>query len=170
MTVERDPREIDEEFARMLQGEGVRLEPLSAPRELAESERGLPRTFSADEPEDHTESEASARQRARAAHPSAGAGTVAHPWRGSDRDPEVDDEEILYGDFVAPDPDLPTPSNRSLWGWTGLICGLVVVIASAMSPVVTSGWAWLGAGIAIGSLISLLAQAPRRREGDGAEV
>lgn len=174
MSRDRDDRDVDEEFARLLEGEGVRLDRCSAPHELPESERRAAaiRRASADPADVADEGpSASARERARAAHPSAGAHPSRHVWRGGDRDPDLTDDEVIYGDFEAPDPDLAPASSKALWSWTGLLCGIAIMFAVVFIPVLSGMWAGIGAGIAIVSLVSLLSQAPRRpRGGDGAEV
>lgn len=180
-----DPRDVDAEFARMLEGEGMRLRPGEAPREPAATEHGSARTgsrqpplrsFSADSPpEPPTEQ---SRARARAAHPSAGGigprgtdGIRAAPTpRGVDDD--LDDDAVIYGDFEPPDPDLPQPSEGALWSWTALVGGFALLMLATFSSSVPGLVGWLGGAAAVGGVIALLLRVPRegRDDGDGAQV
>src|SRR5699024_8455411 len=114
MTPERgsapDPRDVDAEFARMLECEGLVLRPGEAPREpaapehvSADEEDDSLWTFSADSPSEPPSPESVARSRA--AHPSAGRGDPTAGLRGAAGPRELDDEEVLYGDFEPPDPE-----------------------------------------------------------------
>lgn len=165
----QDPRDVDAEFARMLESEGLRLGPGDAPREPAapspedRDEDDALWSFSADSPSEPPSAED--RARARAAHPSAGAPAP---------DPHPDDEDpFLPEDFVPPDPDLPTPESGTLWAWTALVGGLVLILVVTFSATLPT---WLGAlgGLAsLGGLVGLLLRVPRDRDddgGDGAQV
>ena len=173
-----EPRDVDAEFARMLEGEGMRLRPGQAPQEPAAPERrdpepsddedGSPWSFSADSPPEPPSAESIAR--ARAAHPSAGA-PASGPRDAPPR--ELDDDEVLYGDFEEPDPDLPTPSDAAMWSWTALIGGFVLMLIVAVTPALPGPLGWLAGLATVGGLVSLLLRAPRERRDDddnGAEV
>src|SRR5699024_506404 len=180
-----EPRDVDAEFARMLEGEGLPLRPGRAPREPAAPERSAPQrgadgggeggetlgSVSADSPPDPPRAESVAR--ARAAHPAAGGRGTPRGSRGGDVPRELDDDEVVYGDFEEPDPDLPTPSDAAMWSWTALIGGFVLMLVVAVVPSLPGPLGWLGALATLGGLIALLLRAPRGRrdEGDdGAEV
>lgn len=170
-----EPRDVDAEFARMLEGEGLTLRPGEAPREPAAPagpEPADPEPAGTDSPAEPPSPESIARSRA--AHPSAGA-------RGpSDGDPagpamprELDDDEVLYGDFEEPDPDLPTPSDGAMWSWTALLGGFVLMVVVAVIPSLPGPLGWLGGLAAIGGLVALLMHTPREHRGDredGAEL
>ncbi len=152
-----EPRDVDAEFARMLRDEGLALGPGRAPREPAapEDEDGPPTEEALQE----------SRRRAREAHPSRG------PRDAPPR--ELDDDEVLYGDFDPPDPDLPQPSSAVLWSWTALLGGFVLLLAVTLSASLPSVLGWAGGAAALGGMVSLLLRLPRRPrdEGDdGAEV
>ncbi|MFC7374306.1 hypothetical protein ACFQS2_11480 [Brachybacterium sp. GCM10030267] len=200
MTADRpnahDPRDVDAEFARMLESEGMMLNPGEAPHEPAAEDHGPPPrdpdedgdapadqdpgtggpdeddlwSFSADSPSEPPSAES--RARSRAAHPSAGPPDVADGVRGTAGPRELDDDEVLYGDFEPPDPDLPEPSSGALWSWTALIGGFVLMLVVTASATLPDFLAWLGGLAAIGGLVSLLLRVPRSRDGDddGAEV
>lgn len=180
-----EPRDVDAEFARMLEGEGLPLRPGRAPREPAAPERSAPQrdadgggedgetlwSVSADSPSEPPSAESVAR--ARAAHPAAGGRGTPRGSRGGDVPRELDDDEVVYGDFEEPDPDLPTPSDAAMWSWTALIGGFVLMLVVAVVPSLPGPLGWLGALATLGGLIALLLRAPRGRrdEGDdGAEV
>ena len=164
-----EPRDVDAEFARMLRDEGLALGPGRAPREPAapEDEDG-PGRFAAEEDEDGPPTEEAlqeSRRRAREAHPSRG------PRDAPPR--ELDDDEVLYGDFDPPDPDLPQPSSAVLWSWTAMLGGFVLLLAVTLSTSLPSVLGWAGGVAALGGMVSLLLRLPRRPrdEGDdGAEV
>jgi hypothetical protein len=165
-----DPRDVDAEFARMLRDEGLELGPGQAPREPAAPETGPEEEDReegwpfADDDADEPPSEES-RRRARAAHPALG------PRDAPPR--ELDDDEVLYGDFDPPDPDLPQPSSAVLWSWTAMLGGFVLVLAVALSASLPSLLGWAGGAAALGGMVSLLLRLPRRsrEEGDdGAEL
>lgn len=175
-----DPRDVDAEFARMLEGEGLRLRPGDAPQEPAAPLRPSPHSpessssspedslwsFSADSPAEPPSADSVAR--ARAAHPSTG----GRGPRDADMPRELDDDEVIYGDFEQPDPDLPTPSDAAMWGWTALIGGFVLMLIVAVTPSLPGVLGWLGGLATLGGLVSLLLRAPRQRHDgdDGAEV
>src|SRR5699024_7797264 len=165
--------------------EGLPLRPGRAPREPAAPERSAPQrdadgggeggetrwSVIADSPPDPPSAESVAR--ARAAHPAAG-GRGA-PWgsRGGDVPRELDDGEVVYGDFEEPDPDLPAPSAEAMRALTALLGALVLMLVVAVVPARPGPLGWLGALATLGGLIALLLRAPRGRrdEGDdGAEV
>ncbi|MBB5831622.1 hypothetical protein [Brachybacterium aquaticum] len=180
-----DPRDVDAEFARMLEGEGVVLPPGEAPRELAapaaspasaadsnrhddghDDEDNDPWSFSADSPPEPPTQES--RERSRAAHPSQGLSPEARPTGPRDATPrELDDDEVIYGDFVAPDPDLPQPSSPVLWSWTALLGGFVLVLVMVVTPSLPGFLGWLGGVAALGGMVSLLLRLPRGRREDG---
>ncbi|MDN5898839.1 MAG: hypothetical protein L0H74_02090 [Brachybacterium sp.] len=183
-----DPRDVDAEFARMLEGEGLQLRPGRAPREPAAPERPEPPvgedpggtddeplwSFSADSPPEPPSPESVARSRA--AHPAArGPGPAVGP-RDADVPRELDDDEVIYGDFEEPDPDLPTPSNAAMWSWTALLGGFVLLLIVAVTPSLPNALGWLGGLATLGGVVSLLLRAPRERpdsQGDhdnGAEL
>jgi hypothetical protein len=160
-----DPRDVDAEFARMLQEEGLALGPGEAPREPAapEPQEGL--DLDGDPGEDEVGTAAESRERAWAAHPSRG------PRDAPPR--ELDDDEVIYGDFEPPDPDLPTPSSAALWSWTALVGGFVLLLAVALSSTLPALLGWAGGAAALGGMVSLLLRLPRRSRDagdDGAEV
>lgn len=178
-----DPRDVDAEFARMLEGEGLVLRPGKAPQEPSAPQH--PRggqdahggdvedslwSFSADSPPEPPSPESIARSRA--AHPAAGASDPTAGLRGAVGPRELDDDEVLYGDFEAPDPDLPTPSDAAMWSWTALLGGFVLMLIVAVTPSMPSLLGWLGGLAALGGMVALLLKAPRQRrdDDDGAEV
>lgn len=178
-----DPRDVDAEFARMLESEGLVLRPGRAPQEPAAEEHPRPSaaeeppkedslwSFSADSPPEPPSPEA--RARSRAAHPSAGHRDPTDGIRGGAGPRELDDDEVVYGDFEPPDPDLPVPSSRALWSWTALLGGFVVMLVVTVTPALPGMLGWMGGVAALGGVISLLLGVPRepRDEGDdGAEV
>ena len=163
-------RDVDAEFARLLKSSGLNLAPGKAPQELPDELRGssldLPGSDlgSADSPVEASDEE---RARARAAHPSSGFPGTPHVWRASDRDPDLDDDEVIYGDFEAPDPTWEAASAGALWSWTALIGGFVLMMVVIVSPTLP---AWLGlvaAAASIGGLIALLLRVPRHERDDG---
>lgn len=178
-----DPRDVDAEFTRMLAGEGMQVPPGEAPREPAAAQH--PRdgedpldgdvddeqwTVSADSPPEPPS--AQDRARSRAAHPSAGGVMGASGIRGAAGPRELDDDEVIYGDFEAPDPDLPEPTSAALWSWTALIAGVLLLLAVAVTPALPQWLGWFGAAAALGGVVSLLLRAPRSRDedDDGAQV
>jgi hypothetical protein len=176
----QDPRDVDAEFARMLEGEGLALRPGEAPREPAAPEhRGPPSpperpdaaeedslwSFSADSPPEPPGPESVARSRA--AHPSAGNPDPTAGLRGAAGPRELDDDEVLYGDFEEPDPDLPAPSEGALWSWTALLGGFVLMLVVAVTPALPGFLGVLGGVAALGGVIALLLRAPRERRDDG---
>ncbi|ATG52246.1 hypothetical protein CFK38_12445 [Brachybacterium vulturis] len=170
------PRDVDAEFARMLKDEGLQLRPGQAPREPAAPEHPAPPGDgepggTADSPPEPPSAESVARSRA--AHPSAGGlGPPAGP-RDADAPRELDDDEVIYGDFKEPDPDLPTPSDAAMWSWTALLGGFVLMLIVAVTPSLPGALGWLGGLATLAGLISLLLRAPRERDGDrddGAEL
>ncbi|MGP9539687.1 hypothetical protein ACT3SP_16930 [Brachybacterium sp. AOP43-C2-M15] len=184
-----DPRDVDAEFARMLEGEGLVLRPGEAPREPAapaprgpgdrqeDGGTGEPAdddslwSFSADSPPEPPSPESIARSRA--AHPAAGAPDPTAGLRGAVGPRELDDDEALYGDFEPPDPDLPAPSEGALWSWTALLLGFVLMLVVTVTPSLPAVLGWMGGVAALGGIVSLLLRAPRepRDDGDdGAEV
>lgn len=172
-----DPRDVDAEFARMLEGEGLALRPGEAPREPAAPEHDPSDeedslwSFSADSPSEPPSPESVARSRA--AHPSAGRADPTAGMRGAAGPRELDDEEVLYGDFEPPDPDLPKASEGTLWSWTALLGGIVLMLVVIVTPTMPAFLGWLGGLAAIGGTVSLLLRVPRdpRDEGDdGAQV
>ena len=181
----RDPWDVDAEFARMLEGEGLVLRPGDAPREAAADDHSAPGegspgdspeddalwSFSADSPAEPPSSESIARSRAQ--HPAAGLGDPTAGLRGAVGPRELDDEEVIYGDFEPPDPDLPTPSEAALWSWTALLGGFVLMLVATVTPSLPTFLGWTGGLAALGGLVSLLLRAPRNHDDephDGAEV
>lgn len=192
----QDPRDTDAEFARMLEQEGLELGPGQAPREPAATEHPpLPGpadrhdwtadgsddlwSFSADSPPEPPSPES--RARSRAAHPAAGGGRAqrngSEPSDRSGAHDDLDDsdymtdDEVIYGDFEPPDPDLPEPSSGALWSWTALIVGFLVMLAVTATPSLPGLLGWLGGAAAVGGVVALLLRVPRTREDDnGAEV
>ena len=179
MTPERsgapDPRDVDAEFARMLEDEGMTLGPGDAPREPAAPETPDDgrdpfaeddlRSPSADSPPEPPSAES--RARSRAAHPAAGPRDGIDGLRGAAGPRELDDDEVLYGDFEPPDPDLPQPSSGTLWSWTALIGGFLLLVAASVTTALPSALGWVGALAAVGGVISLLLRVPGSRDGDG---
>ena len=190
MSTERGPspegRDVDAEFARMLEREGLRLRPGEAPKEPAAPERPTPGgddpaggadqeslwSFSADSPPEPPSADSVARSRA--AHPAAGgrgaagrAPGTAGGASGTDVPRELDDDEVIYGDFEEPDPDLPTPSDAAMWSWTALVGGFVLMLVVAAVPSLPGPLGWLGGLATLGGLIALLLRAPRERRDDG---
>lgn len=181
----RDPRDVDAEFARMLEGEGLVLRPGDAPREPAAASQPAPEdgtptessmddsmwTFSADSPAEPPSPESIARSRAQ--HPAAGLSDPTTGLRGAVGPRELDDDDVIYGDFEPPDPDLPTSSEAALWSWTALLGGFVLMIVATVTPSLPSFLGWIGGLAALGGLVSLLLRAPRERRDDphdGAEL
>lgn len=174
-----EPRDVDAEFTRMLEGEGMQVRPGRAPQEPAAPERPAPHrdgtagsededspwSFSPDSPPEPPSPESVARSRA--AHPSAGGHGAPGRSRGADQPRELDDDEVLYGDFEEPDPDLPTPSDAAMWSWTALIGGFVLMLVVAAVPSLPGPLGWLGGLATLGGLIALLLRAPRDRDDDG---
>lgn len=155
------PRDVDAEFARMLEGEGLELRPGDAPREpAAQDPPDLPEDDGPELPPEQS------RARSRAAHPSAGEPP------SQERELYTDDE-VLYGDFEQPDPDLPEASAHTLWSWTALIGGFALILAVTISSTLPMFLGALGGIAALGGLIGLLLRVPTSRDedrGDGAEV
>ena len=182
MTPERgsapDPRDVDAEFARMLECEGLVLRPGEAPREpaapehvSADEEDDSLWSFSADSPSEPPSPESVARSRA--AHPSAGREDPTAGLRGAAGPRELNDEEVLYGDFEPPDPDLPRASEGTLWSWTALLGGIVLMLVVVVTPTMPGFLGWIGGLAAIGGTISLLLRTrrgPRDEDDDGAQV
>src|SRR5699024_85989 len=173
-----DPRDVDAEFGRMRERGGLDLRPGEAPRALAAPERPRPSdgsspaaeaaslwSFSADSPPQPPSPESIARSRA--AHPSAGGPVPPASPRGQAGPRELDDDEVLYGDFEQPDPDLPTPSDAAMWAWTALLGGFVLMLVVALTPTLPGVLGWLGGLAALGGMVALLLRAPRRRRDDG---
>lgn len=175
-----DGRDVDAEFARMLEGEGLVLRPGEAPREPAAPVRRRPgaegETWdadgdeplwspSADSPPEPPSPQAIARSRA--AHPSARAHDPIAGLRGAAGPRDLDDDEVLYGDFEPPDPDLPVPSERALWSWTALLGGFAMLLIVAVTPTLPALLGWTGGLAALGGLVSLLLRAPREHPEDG---
>lgn len=159
-----DPRDVDAEFTRMLRDEGLELGPGEAPREPAAPEDEDREPPFGSDPSEEPPSEES-RQRARAAHPALG------PRDALPR--ELDDDEVIYGDFDPPDPDLPQPSSAVLWSWTAMLGGFVLLLAATLSSTLPPLLGWAGGAAALGGMVSLLLRLPRRArdEGDdGAEL
>ena len=158
-----DPRDVDAEFARMLREEGLALGPGEAPREPAAPEPS--EDLGPDADGDDAPTSAESRERAWAAHPSRG------PRDGPPR--ELDDDEVLYGDFDPPDPDLPQPSSAALWSWTAMVGGFVLLLSVTLSSALPALLGWVGGAASLGGMVSLLLRLPQRSrdEGDdGAEV
>ncbi|GAA4527967.1 hypothetical protein GCM10023160_25120 [Brachybacterium paraconglomeratum] len=181
----RDPRDVDAEFARMLEGEGLALRPGDAPREPAAADHPAREedssadsreddslwSFSADSPAEPPSPESIARSRAQ--HPAAGLSDPTAGLRGAVGPRELDDDEVIYGDFEPPDPDLPTPSEATLWSWTALLGGFVLMLVATVTPSLPSFLGWIGGLAALGGLVSLLLRAPRNHDDDshdGAEL
>ena len=190
-----DPRDVDAEFARMLEGEGMVLRPGEAPHEPAARAPDTPRSgmapgptgddaaddstdddaddalwsYSADSPPEPPSAES--RALARAAHPAAGAPGPGSGPRDAPRPRELDDD-VIYGDFEPPDPDFPQPSSATLWSWTALVGGFLLLVIVPMTPALPGILGWLGGLAALGGVISLLLRVPRSHSGDddGAEV
>lgn len=175
-----DPRDVDAEFARMLEGEGLELRPGAAPREPAapfhpstdsagdrstEEDEDSLWSFSADSPPEPPSPESIARSRA--AHPSAGRPDPTAGLRGAAGPRELDDDEVIYGDFEPPDPELPTPTEPVLWSWTALLGGFVLMLVVTVTPSLPGFLGWLGGLAALGGMISLLLRTPRERRDDG---
>lgn len=199
-----DPRDVDAEFARMLEGEGLVLRPGDAPHEPAAAEpHGRPGGTHQGPGQDGRDQDASqdlteprepadedswwavgpdspaeppgpeSRARSRAAHPAAGRPDAAAGYRGASEPRELDDDEVIYGDFEPPDPDLPVPSEGALWSWTALLLGFVLMLVVTLTPSLPAVLGWMGGVAALGGIVSLLLRTPRepRDEGDdGAEV
>lgn len=162
-----DDRDVDAEFARMLEGEGLVLGPGEAPREPAAPEPPEDEElWGGDEDEAPGPPSPESIARSRAAHPSAA--RPPRPGREDGRGPrlprELDDEDVLYGDFEPPDPDLPTPSDRTMWSWTALLGGFALLLVGALTPSLPSVLGWLGGLAAVGGLVALLLRAPRGDE------
>ena len=164
-----DPRDVDAEFARMLRDEGLALGPGQAPREPAAPEPGPDEEDLAEDGDEadgpHEPPSAESRERAWAAHPSRG------PRDAPPR--ELDDEDVLYGDFEPPDPDIPQATSAVLWSWTALVGGFVLLLATALSASLPPLLGWDGGAAALGGMVSLLLRLPHahRDEGDdGAEL
>ncbi|WP_394214739.1 hypothetical protein [Brachybacterium vulturis] len=184
MNTDHGPRDVDAEFARMLEGEGLQLRPGQAPREPAAPEHPAPSDDAdpagaadeslwspgADSPPEPPSAESVARSRA--AHPSAGGLGPSGP-RDAAVPRELDDDEVIYGDFEQPDPDLPTPSDGAMWSWTALLGGFVLMLIVAVTPSLPGLLGWLGGLATLAGLVSLLLRAPREHDGDsddGAEL
>jgi hypothetical protein len=143
-----EDRDIDAEFARLLEDEGL-LPGDRAPGAAG----GTP------------------------GEPPAPASTGMPPADTPSQPPEDDGRELLtgdeavLGDFVPPDPDLPTASDATVWSWTVLVAGLVVLVLAATD--VVPGWLGaIGAATAVGGLVALLIRVPRSHDhpDDGAQV
>lgn len=162
-----EPRDVDLEFARLLEAEGVMLPPGEAPREPAASatkHQGVHSPQSPAEPSSEDE-----RAQARAAHPSGGRWT----GRPDSTDNHLQDTlapDAWMGDFTPPDPDLPQPSSQALWSWTALIAGIAALLVVAVVPALPTWIGGIGGLVALGGIIALLLGAPKHRDGDGIEV
>lgn len=182
-----DPRDVDAEFARMLEGEGLSLRPGEAPHEPAaadhpahgddgedpgrRSDADSLWSFSADSPDEPPGPESVARSRA--AHPSAGRGDPTAGLRGAAGPRELDDDEVIYGDFEPPDPDLPEASESALWSWAALLGGFALMLVVAVTPALPGLIGWVGGFATLGGLVALLLRAPREPRDDsdnGAQV
>ena len=178
------PRDMDAEFARMLELEGLELGPGQAPREppaadhpsSARPEEGpsglddQPWDLGPESPADPPGP--ASRARSRAAHPAAGGtgGGTARPAEPGEDD-DLSDDEVIYGDFEPPDPDLPEPSGGALWSWTALIGGFLLMVTATVTPSLPGFLGWLGGAAAIGGVVALLLRVPRTpRDDDGAQV
>ena len=169
-----DPRDVDSECARMREGAGLVLRPGEAPREpaapehvSADEEDDSLWSFSADSPSEPPSPESVARSRA--AHPSAGREDPTAGLRGAAGPRELDDEEVLYGDFEPPDPDLPRASEGTLWSWTALLGGIVLMLVVVVTPTMPGFLGSIGGLAALGGAISLGLRAPRQpRDEDAA--
>ncbi|HJB11628.1 MAG TPA: hypothetical protein H9786_14110 [Candidatus Brachybacterium merdavium] len=178
------PRDMDAEFARMLEQEGLELGPGQPPREPPAGDHPpstRPPDGSAgpddelwglgpDSPADPAGTES--RARSRAAHPAAGGpGRDPQPPAELDEDDFLSDDEVIYGDFEPPDPDLPEPSGGALWSWTALIGGFLLMVTATVTPSLPGFLGWLGGAAAIGGVVALLLRVPRTpRDDDGAQV
>ena len=166
----------------MLEREGLQLRPGEAPREPAapprpasgqaggsspDPEEDSLWSFSADSPPEPPSPESIARSRA--AHPSAGRPDPTAGLRGATGARELDDDEVIYGDFEPPDPDLPTPTEPVLWSWTALLGGFVLILIVTLTPSLPGFLGWVGGLAALGGMVSLLLRVPRERPGDGAD-
>src|SRR5690625_5565637 len=75
------------------------------------------------------------RARSRAAPPAAGGpGRDPPPPAELDEDDFLSDDEVIYGDFGPPDPDLPEPSGGALWSCTALIGGSLQMVTATVPP------------------------------------
>lgn len=163
-------RDVDAEFARLLKSSGLNLAPGKAPQELSDELRGsspaLPGSDlgSADSPVEASDED---RARARAAHPSAGMPGKQTVWRASDRDPDLEDDEVIYGDFEAPDPTLEAASPGAMWSWTALIGGFALMVVVIVTPTLPPWLGLVAAAVSIGGLIALLLRVPRHGRDDG---
>ena len=179
-----DRRDMDAEFARMLELEGLELGPGQAPREPPAADHppstrhgdgsaGLDDELwdlSPDSPPEPPGPES--RARSRAAHPAAGGtGRDTAPPAELDEDDYLTDDEVIYGDFEPPDPDLPEPSGGALWSWTALIGGFLLMVTATVTPTLPGFLGWLGGAATIGGVVALLLRVPRTpRDDDGAQV
>ncbi|MFQ6484204.1 hypothetical protein [Brachybacterium epidermidis] len=163
-----DPRDVDLEFARLLESEGVLLPPGQAPREPAARGEDRHHPHSPDSPSEPPSEED--RAKARAAHPSRGRGPMPPRELEDEEDIDALAPDAWMGDFVPPDPDLPEPTPRALWSWTALIGGLAALLVVAVVPALPPWIGGLGGLVALGGVIALLLRAPTHREGDGVQV
>lgn len=163
-----EDRDVDEEFARLLEAQGVRLPTVQAPREPAAREQAERGPRSPESPVDPPSEEQ--RALSRAAHPSLGRRARApRELEESDVD-DLEDRDAWMGDFEPPDPDLPEPTPRALWSWTALIAGVIILLVVAVVPALPTWLGGLGGLAALGGIVALLLRAPRHREDDGVEV
>lgn len=154
---DRHDRDYDAEFSRMLGDEGLATPSGRAPRE--------PPAPGGDRRERNPD--------ARDHDACADRGDPHHLDDEEPRiPPELEDDEVLLGDFEPPDPDLPTPADSTVWSWAALIGGLVLVLLGSTTAIVPTWAGPIGAAIGIGGLVSLLWKVPRgpSDDGNGAEV
>ncbi|MCS6710490.1 hypothetical protein JSY14_00085 [Brachybacterium sp. EF45031] len=83
------------------------------------------------------------------------------------------DEDALPGDFVPPDPPMPSLEGPLAWSWGALIIGLLVGLLVLVVPTLPGWLGVLGGFAALAGLVGALWQVPRRRvdpDDDGAQV
>lgn len=84
----------------------------------------------------------------------------------------VEDDEVLPGDFVPPDPDLPKASDSAVWSWTALLGGVLLALLAGVLDSIPTWAGALGGIAAVGGLVALIARVPADRSDptDGAQV
>jgi hypothetical protein len=139
-------RDFDEEFARILDAEGIAPEGSQGPKAPKAPDASDPPAPSSSQP-----------------------GPGSAPAGADDADAE---DEVMLGDFEPPDPDLPQASDSAVWSWTALLGGVLLALLAAVLDSIPTWVGALGGIAAVGGLVALIARIPPDRSDptDGAQV